>query len=357
LTPILSRLVLLPLIALLAACGGAAAPSPTPNVLPTQTTAPTDAPPTDTPATEEASTDAAVTEEAATEEAVSNQDDTPDAGSDAAISPAYVQFTLQVSGAETVTAQGVARVASMPAAELQSIMFNVPDTEFTGFLQLPAPAEPGSYDLEGSTFGEVIAQVSTSFEPTGSFREDVSGTVTVESGEPLTGSVEFTSANEDGDTVTVNGQFEEMVYDAAMTVSGDIEMTIPPGSAQLVNEFGEYILSISSVDLDGRLASADNFVDVKFYMPPTIEPGDYAIISSANTQQPGEVGVMIIAVGETVASYDTNIDGTLTLTETGDRLTGSFTLSAESADGGRLQAEGSFEAVPLFEAQLTEGES
>lgn len=126
----------------------------------------------------------------------------------------------------------------------------------------------------------------------------------------------------------------------SLNITGGIELTIPPGMASVGRDIatGEGLaLTISSPPED------DNTFTFTLFMPDDIQPGDYTLTTGSASE--GEVTAQVTYfIGENLSMlvYDSNFQGTLTLTETGEHFSGTLTASGMAADGTAVNIDGGF---------------
>lgn len=261
----------------------------------------------------------------------------------------FLHYTVKLTGAETANAEGNLQIIFIDEAG-RLISFAGPGMNFQAIIQTPETVQVGEHDLTVS--GDYSAQISTSYEASGTYDANVSGKLNITSADPLQGTYEYSASNEAGDTVTASGSFDEVPYSFAMKVTGAVEANVPAaGSGQVMTTtLGDEDVLIIDTSNPADIIAQGHVFTVSFYMPTDIAAGEYGLTAIYPTPAEGEVGVMISDDDETSTTFDTNIKGTLTLTEVGAQYSGTYTITAESTDGKTVTVEGSFTDVPVIEA-------
>lgn len=259
----------------------------------------------------------------------------------------FIHYTVKLTGAETANVEGIIETIFLEGAG-RLISFAGPAMNFQAIVQTPITLQPGEYPLTQAD--DYRAQISTSYEPSGTYASNVSGTLKITSADPLQGTFEYSASTATAETITATGSFDEVVYSYSAKVSGDVEATMPPGKASIITLSDENVLNLDTSDPTSLLPSGDIF-SIAFYMPNTTAAGDYALATTYSKPTEGQIGVIINNNGDESSSYDTNIKGTLTLIEAGQQYSGFFTVTADTQDGKTVTVEGSFTDLPVLQAQ------
>lgn len=255
--------------------------------------------------------------------------------SDTAFELEYIDFTLDVAGEVTQNLSGTMRVAD--ANDHRLIALAPPDFAYQATLIVKRDTPVGEHALTqaGGPVGAQFA-VGLGIEPDSTYMNNVSGTLTLTSVQPLEGSFEFTAANDSEKTVTVNGTFTEIPVVFRLTASGAVTGSVPPGEVFYSTTLNEPSLSINGNEPNMALM---------FVLPADAPAGEYTLMPYLSEGD----GVEVIF---SVNGQDyPEIEGTLNLTDggvgLGERIAGTFTITAKSADGAEtVNIEGSFSDVP-----------
>lgn len=252
----------------------------------------------------------------------------------------YLHYTLKLGDAVSGQFEGTSRVIVLGDAQ-RLISLIGPDNITQALLQMPTGAQPGEYELtSGKT--DYRAQVATSYEDSGTYTENVTGTLKITSASPLQGTFEFSAKTKSGETASASGSFDEQVYSYGAQVTGALEMTLPTGEASAIVFQDEVGLNFSAPD------SINSTFSLTFYLPADIAAGDYGLATVYPKPAAGQVG--IVMSGNNV-DYGNDITGTLNLTATGDKFSGSYTITADDENGKTLTVEGTFTDIPLVNAK------
>ena len=246
----------------------------------------------------------------------------------------YLDFTLDVSGALTQTLSGTARTAE--AGGNRIISLGPLDATNHTILIVRRDTQAGEHTL-GQAGDPITAQFAFGVggEPNSSYRFNVDGTLNLTSVDPFVGSFEFTAENESGEPATATGTFNEVPMMVSLEVN---EVSIPP-----VEVYYRTAMSAPEMAINGE----ENAVTLVLRFPEGAPAGEYPIIVFLSGGQ--GVEAIVTADGQDLPQ----VTGTLNLTDggaaPGERISGTYTLTATSEDGAQtVNVNGAFENVPFI---------
>lgn len=244
----------------------------------------------------------------------------------------YLDFTLDVSGAETKSLTGTTR--TVEAGGSRMISFAPNDFTYKTILIVRRDTQAGEHAL-GQPGEPISAQfaVGMGTEPNSGYRSNVAGTLTLTSIDPFSGSYEFTASNDEGKTVTAQGTFTEVPMNASLSVNG---ANVPP-----VEVYYSMSMNRSTLSMNGE----ENAVTVLLSFPINVPAGEYRVAAFlAESDASAEAAIAVD--GEDLPQ----IEGRLIITDgAGERLAGSFSITASNEDGTQsVTVEGAFENVPYM---------
>ncbi|NWF69174.1 MAG: hypothetical protein HXY40_08810 [Chloroflexi bacterium] len=263
----------------------------------------------------------------------------------------YYRYNVEFSGGASGRYTGIANNIFRPAAAtiVSQMSLANPDETLTAYVSIPITADVGEHPIVigGAQYWVNIYDTSKT-DP--SFSLNPTGSVTIESVAPLRLNFSFTSENAAGERIAAAGTVEELPHSFEVVVTGDTELTMPPGSATLYN--GTLILNAAN---PMEFPSNQYAFRISLELPDSVAPGTYALVGSGDEATAEQIVANVVDLADTGGStYSVNLEGTLTLTETGEQLTGSFTLSAQTAEGKTLTASGSFENIYYPSAEVVD---
>lgn len=126
-----------------------------------------------------------------------------------------------------------------------------------------------------------------------------------------------------------------------ITVTGALEQALVPGFGfyQQIQELNAYQLLM----VDGATELRINFT-----IPLSAQAGTtYPIYGDAGDLDRSGVGVGLLGKRRDLANYNTNAEGTFTITMLGDRIAGEFNFTVQTFEGATIRVVGVFSDVPL----------
>jgi hypothetical protein len=260
----------------------------------------------------------------------------------------YIHYTVKMTGESAANVEGTTQSIFMEGSG-RLLSFSGPDMSFQAIVQTPETVQTGEHPLSAS--GDYRAQISTSYEASGTYDSNVSGKLNITSVEPLQGTFEYSAATTTGETMTATGSFDEVVYSYTTKATGAVETSIPSASSgrAMITVLGDDdILSFDTSDPSTLIPDRSVF-SISFYMPTDIAAGEYELAAYLEEAE-GQIPVIINDNDEGTVAFEDNLKGTLTLTEVGAQYSGTYNGTAESSDGKTLTVEGSFTDLPVIEA-------
>lgn len=146
--------------------------------------------------------------------------------------------------------------------------------------------------------------------------------------------------------------------DFSITLTGGLEHVMTPGEATSIfipaqdipaDDQGNPAMSLpATVQVTFQQGALEDDYTVMLFISPEITNGTYTI-GSAGDDAPVYAEVSRIAPvegGLSARVFNQNVNGTLTLTETGDQISGSLSFTADGQDGSTT-VTGTFSNVPF----------